>query len=166
MANAIMVEKDSSKIDSFAEFRVALGQGLGRRIVSLLFVLGIVPLSVLTLIFVLFYIQAQVQGIQTVQKELAEGIAAEITAYLAKTEGQIRLFARLLDLESQGGSDLKPLADDLLDQGHEYDAITIANIDGNEICKVSRYYSFRDFELGSIAPQASFQYPQESRDLL
>ncbi len=157
MANAFMGGTNRKKMTSFSRFQAALKQGVGRRVVSLLFLLGIIPLGLLTLVFSLFYMEAQIQGIKNVQKELAEGISSEISAYFARTEGQIQIFARMLDIKAQGRQGLKDLANGFLDQGHEYDVITMADLDGNEICKISRYYSFRDFELGNLALTQSFE---------
>ena len=143
--------------------RTALRRGLARNIVTLLFMFGIIPLGVLTLVFFSFYFEGQKLGISNVQKEIAERISSGISAHLEKTTGQIQLFARLSNLEGQGKQGLKDLAYELLDQGLEYDSITIADREGNEVCKVSRYYTFRPYELGSIALDKSFKDAVEGK---
>ncbi len=134
-----------------------MGRGLGKKVVFLLSVLGVVPLTILTIVFVIFYYQARVQGIEELQQELAEGIAADISGYLAKTEGQIQVFARMLNLETLDRDGLERRMSAFIEQGHEYDEITVAALNGNEISKISRYYTYRDFELGSLAHRDGFQ---------
>jgi len=143
--------------------KTVLRRGLARNIVALLFLFGIIPLGVLTLIFFSFYFEGQKQGISNVQREIAERISSGISAYLEKTTGQIQLFAHLSNLEDQDKRGFKDLAYGLLDQGLEYDIITIADLEGNEVCKVSRYYTFRPYELGSIALDESFRVALEGK---
>lgn len=50
-----------------------------------------------------------------------------------------------------------------MDQIVEFDAITIANNKGDEICKVSRYYTFRPFEFQKIAHKKIFQIAQSGK---
>ena len=143
--------------NALSEIRTALGRGLGKKVVFLLSVLGVVPLTILTIVFVLFYYQARVQGIEELQQELAEGIAADISSYLAKTEGQIQVFAQMLNLETLDPDGLERRMSAFIEQGHEYDEITVAALNGNEISKISRYYTYRDFELGSLTHRDGFQ---------
>ena len=141
----------------------ALRRGLARNIVSLLFMFGIIPLGVLTLIFFSFYFKGQKSGITNVQKEIAERLSSGISAYLEKTVEEIRLFTHFSDLEIQDKSGLKDLAYQFLDQGLEYETITIADLEGREICKVSRHYTFRPHELGSVALDKSFRAAVEGK---
>jgi len=143
--------------------KTVLRRGLARNIVALLFLFGIIPMGVLTLIFFSFYFEGQKQGISNVQREIAERISSGISTYLEKTTGQIQLFAHLSNLEDQDKRGFKDLAYGLLDQGLEYDIITIADLEGNEVCKVSRYYTFRPYELGSIALDESFRVALEGK---
>lgn len=131
--------------------------GVTRKIVVLLFVSGIIPLLILAGVFFTFYFKGQKQGVIDIQREIGDRIATSISAYLEKTSGQIQLFASTLNLEVSDEQDLKFLSDALMDQVIEFDAITIADPGGNEVSKVSRFYTFRSFELEKITPKKSFQ---------
>ncbi len=143
-----------SSTSKFMDFR---NGGVARNIIILLFLFGIIPLAFLYIIFFSFYFDGQVKGIGNVQEETAEKISLGISAYLERMSGQIQLFARILDLQILNRKELKYMADFLLDQGLEYETITVVNLEGKEICKVSRYYTFSTDELGNFAFNKSFR---------
>lgn len=130
--------------------------GMAKNIVILLFIFGFVPLCILSLIFFSLYFEGQKKGIANVQKEMAERLSGSISSYFEKTTGQVQLFARLLNLENQTRRNLEYLAHDILEQWLDYDMITVAHLEGFEICKVSRHYTFSPSELGTLALDPSF----------
>ena len=137
--------------------------GVARKIVFLLFAFGIVPLGILAFVFFSFYYEGQKQNIIDVQKEIGERVSTNISAYLDKTSRQIQLFASTITLHSHSKKELQNLSYALLDRVIEFDEITVADLKGNEISKVSRYYTFRPFELGKIGFTAPFQRAMEGR---
>ncbi|MBA4369654.1 MAG: hypothetical protein C0403_18675, partial [Desulfobacterium sp.] len=138
-------------------------QGVTRKILVLLLACGIFPMILLAGFFFYFYFNGQKQGIGEVQKEIGDRIATNISSYLEKTSGQIQLFAGTLQFRDHNTQELKNLSYALLDQIIEFDKITIADLSGNEISKVSRYYTFRPFELINISQEKSFQDAREGR---
>ncbi|HIJ56162.1 MAG TPA: response regulator [Deltaproteobacteria bacterium] len=137
--------------------------GVARKIVFLLFAFGIVPLGILAFVFFSFYYEGQKQNIIDVQKEIGERVSTNISAYLDKTSGQIQLFAGTITLHSHSKEELQTLSSALLDRAIEFDEITIADLEGNEVNKVSRYYTFRPFELGKLVSTKSFRHAMEGK---
>ncbi len=86
------------------------------------------------------------------QKEVAKRLAAKISDHLERRTDQIELFAHFLDFEKQTERELVYRLNDLLAHWHEYDVITVADREGQEICKVSRYYTFSPDELSRLPP--------------
>lgn len=145
------------------EIKNALTSGFSKKIITLLFVFGIVPLGVLTLIFFTVYFQWQKQSIIRVQREISERISTGISAYLEKTTGKIQIFASMLNLNPPDSEELRNRAYTLLDREFEYDDIVIADRDGNELSKISRYYTYRCFELGKISDHESLEFAREGK---
>jgi PAS domain S-box-containing protein len=145
------------------EIKNTLTSGFSKKIITLLFVFGIVPIGILTLIFFTVYFQWQKQGIIRVQSEISERISTSISAYLEKTTGKIQIFASMLCLNPPDKEELRNRAYTLLDREFEYDDIVIADREGNEICKISRYYTYRNFELGKIEDQESLQFARQGK---
>ena len=137
--------------------------GVARKIVILLFAFGIVPLGILAFVFFFFYYEGQKQSVIDVQKEIGERVSTSISAYLEKTSGQIKLFAGTLNPNRYSKKELQNLSYALLDRVIEFDEITVADLKGNEISKVSRYYTFRPFELGKFPFSGPFQRAMEGR---
>lgn len=131
--------------------------GVARKVVSILFIFGIIPLCILTLIFFFFYINGQIKAISDVQQEIAGKISSCISAHLEDTTAQVELLGRLFGFEIDNKEGLTNLTDSLFDKKFEYESIYVADLDGNEILKVSRYYTYRSFELGNVATNISFK---------
>ena len=137
--------------------------GVARKIVFLLFAFGIVPLGILAFVFFFFYYEGQKQNIIDIQKEIGERVSTNISAYLDKTSGQIQLFASTITLHDHSKQELQNLSYALLDRAIEFDEITITDLEGNEVNKVSRYYTFRPFELGKLASTKSFRHAMQGK---
>jgi PAS domain S-box-containing protein len=131
--------------------------GITRKIVVLLFFSAIVPFLVLAIVFFSFYFNGQKQAVIAVQQEIGDRISTSISAYLEKTAGQIQLFADLINPTTQSKEALQLVSYQMLDRIVEFDTITITDPAGYEVCKVSRYYSFRPFELQNISKRQSFR---------
>jgi len=131
-------------------------KGMTRKVISLLFMFGTVPLLILSTVFLISFINIQKKNTTQIHKEISERISAEISSKLKKIEGQVRVFGRMFLLRSNDFKGLEQIAFMLLEESLEYDIITVADTSGDEIIKVSRYYSFRPFELGSIAGDPEF----------
>ena len=131
--------------------------GLSRKIVTLLLVSSIIPLSILTAIYFTFYFQGQKQRVIDVQQEIGKVVSTNISAYLKKILGQIQFSAATSVPNMKNNKELVTLSDIFLNQMPDLDEITFMDLEGNEICKVSRYYSFRPFELKNVASDRSFQ---------
>jgi PAS domain S-box-containing protein len=116
---------------------------------------GIIPLGILALTFFFFYFNAKKVSVAEVQQELAERIAAGVSGHLERTKGKIELFARLYDLMSMDSNRLRDTAYEILDQDLDYNELTLADAEGKEICKVSRYYTYRSNELKNLPYDAS-----------
>lgn len=157
MADSSLVGKTFGKPIMPGKVKILLKQGVTRKILMLLFACGIFPMILQAGFFFYFYFNGQKQGIGEVQKEIGDRIATNISSYLEKTSGQIKLFARTLQLRDHNAQELKDHSYELLDQITEFDKITIADLSGKEISKVSRYYTYRPFELINISPEKSFQ---------
>ena len=137
--------------------------GVARKIVFLLFAFGIVPLGILAFVFFFFYYEGQKQNIIDIQKEIGERVSTNISAYLDKTSGQIQLFASTITLHDHSKQELQNLSYALLDRAIEFDEITITDLEGNEVNKVSRYYTFRPFELGKLASTKAFRHAMQGK---
>jgi hypothetical protein len=124
--------------------------------VVLLLGFGFVPLLILAVIYFSFYFEGQKEAIRQVEKEIAERVSLGISSYLEKTTGQIRLLARLLPPEEKSRRDLHYLSYSILDQWIESDMITLMDLEGNEVSKVSRYYTFGRSEIENRALDPSF----------
>jgi len=121
--------------------------GIYRSILSLLVGIGIIPLCILTLIFCFFYFEARKEEIGRYQETLAEKIALGISAHMDRTTGKIQVFAEFMVNAAEGDSEVRQMLHRFLEQGTEFDTVTLADLTGKEIQKVSRYYTFRPFEL-------------------
>jgi PAS domain S-box-containing protein len=124
--------------------------GVARNLVRLFLMFGIIPLGILALTFFFFYFNAKKVAVAEVQQELAERIATGISGHLERTRGKIELFARLYDLMNMDSHKLRNTAYEILDQDLDYNELTIVNVEGKEVCKVSRYYTFKANELKKL----------------
>jgi PAS domain S-box-containing protein len=124
--------------------------GVSRHFVLLLFLFSLIPMAILTAVFFSFYYKGQLEWTGNVEREVADRISSSISAYLEKTADQIQLFARQMNPEIQSKRELEYLAYDFLDRWNEYDILTVADLQGNEIIKVSRYYTFGSENLGKL----------------
>lgn len=140
-----------------SKLKTILKPGITRQIVLLLLVSGIIPLLILAAVFFTFYFKGQKQAIVDIQDQIGDRIATSISSYVEKTSSQIQLFASTVNLETHSVEKLKTLSYALLDQIMEFDKITFVDLKGDEVTKISRYYTFRPFELDDIAPMESFQ---------
>jgi PAS domain S-box-containing protein len=131
--------------------------------IALFLLFGIIPLGMLTLISFFFFIEGQKQGFGEVQKEIAGRVSLGISTYLETTMGDVQLFAERLNPQEQSPFVLRTLAYHLLDLRPEYNLMTVADLSGNEICKVSRYYTFREKELNNVSRRGSFKTALEGR---
>ena len=138
-------------------FSPRLRSGIARNLIKLLLTFGIAPLILLAAVFFSFYVDVQLKSVAVLQEEIARRIASDISAQFGKTIGQIRIFTRYLYLDIDDKAFLTSATEDLLEISHEFDMITIADPEGREICKVSRNYTFRPFELGHMADSAAFR---------
>ena len=163
MADARLVGTGLEEIRMFKKLTAILRGGVARKIIFLLFAFGIIPLGILAFIFFSFYYQGQRQSIIDIQKEICERVSTSISAYLDKTSGQIQLFSSTLNPKRYGKKELQTLSYTLLDRVKEFDEITVADLIGNEVSKVSRYYTFRPFELERLAITDASQRAMEGR---
>ena len=131
--------------------------GITRKIVTLLMISVFLPLFALSAILFVFAYKSEKQSVSDIQKEMCDRVAVSISAHLDKTFSQIKLFAKSFNLEGWQTKDIKSTAYRMLDQVVEFDQITVADPVGREISKVSRFYTYRPFELGNIASQRAFQ---------
>ena len=139
--------------------------GVARNLVRLFFLFGIIPLGILALTFFGFYFREKRLAIGELQQEVAERIATGISGHLERTKGKIELFARFYDLMSMDAQRLRNISYDMLDQELDYNVLTISDIQGNEVCKVSRYYTFRTNELRNLAHEGrlSPEFPKQTK---
>ena len=131
--------------------------GITRKIIILVMISGFLPLMVLSTIFFVFAYKSEKQFVYDIQEEMCNRVAVSISAHLRTTFGQIRLFANSLNLSAVHGPEISAAAYRLLDQVLEFDQITVVDPVGQEISKVSRYYTYRPFELKDVSDQKVFQ---------
>jgi PAS domain S-box-containing protein len=132
--------------------------GVARNLVNLFLLFGIIPLGILALIFLYLYFNEKKLAVAEVQQEVAERIATGVSGHLERTKGKVELFAHLYDLMSMDTQKLRNTAYEILDQDLDYNELTIANIDGKEVCKVSRYYTFKNSELSNLPEDSLLIY--------
>ncbi len=132
-------------------------RGIAGRIVTHLFAFGIIPLGVVGLLFLFIFFKSQKQDIIALQQEISQRIAASVSTYINQSVSQIQIFAGMLDLKDSNIGHVRHLCNSLLDRVSAYESITIADAAGNEKVKVSRYYTYRPFEMENIADQKGFQ---------
>lgn len=143
--------------------RALFKSGMTRKIMVLLLASGTVPLIILAGVFFSFYFQGQKQGIIKLQGEICKRITTSISGYLEKTTGQIQLFADTLNPEAQNKIVLQNLSFTLLDQLSDFDRITVVDLEGKEVSKISRYYSFRPFEFKHVSQEESFKIAKSGK---
>jgi signal transduction histidine kinase/CheY-like chemotaxis protein len=146
-----------------ATLKSLANSGISRKIIILLMVSGFLPLFILATIFFVFSYKGEKQFVIDIQKEMCNRVAVSISAHLETTFGQIQLFANSLNLEGYRAKEISAAAYRLLDQVIEFDQITVVDPEGHEISKVSRYYTYRPFELENIAHQKAFQMARQGR---
>ncbi|WP_419663056.1 two component system sensor histidine kinase, hybrid [Desulfosarcina variabilis str. Montpellier] len=131
--------------------------GITRKIIMLVMISGFLPLLVLATIFFVFAYKSEKQFVYDIQKEMCNRVAVSISAHLNTTFGQIKLFANSLNLSGSRNAEIRAAGYRLLDQVIEFDQITVVDPAGQEISKVSRYYTYRPFELNTVTDQKAFQ---------
>ena len=139
--------------------------GVARNLVRLFFLFGIIPLGILALTFFGFYFREKRLAIGELQQEVAERIATGISGHLERTKGKIELFAHFYDLMSMDTQRLRNISYEMLDQELDYNVLTIANVEGHEVYKVSRYYTFRANELNHLVQEELLnpEFPKQTK---
>ena len=145
-----------------AALKSLANSGITRKIIILLMFSGFLPLFILATIFFVFAYKGEKQFVSDIQKEMCNRVAVSISAHLETTFGQIQLFANSLNLDGSRPKEISAAAYRLLDQVIEFDRITVVDPEGHEISKVSRYYTYRPFELEDVANQKAFQMARQS----
>jgi PAS domain S-box-containing protein len=131
--------------------------GVARTIVKLFILCGVLPLGLSSMILLLSCFKGQKTAIAQVQKEIAERIATAVSAHLERASGEIQLFTRVIDFGSSDRKRTEALIHDLLEMELAFNIVTVMNRTGDETFKVSRYYTFRSFELVNRASDPSFR---------
>ena len=144
-----------------AALKSLANSGITRKIIILLMFSGFLPLFILATIFFVFAYKGEKQFVSDIQKEMCNRVAVSISAHLETTFGQIQLFANSLNLDGSRPKEISAAAYRLLDQVIEFDRITVVDPEGHEISKVSRYYTYRPFELEDVANQKAFQMARQ-----
>lgn len=121
---------------------------MSRRVIRLLFSFGTVPLLLLCVFFFVSFFNIQKANTIKIQQELTQRISSQISAKLKKLEGQVQLIGKIPLPHISWMQQLEQTASLLLDESLEYDTITMIDDNGVERIKLSRYYTFRPFELG------------------
>lgn len=123
-----------------------------------------IVISVIIALLLMSYVQIRMSGqaqrrqIYNVQQGTAEEIALSVTAYLQRAEGSLNILAQTQDLLSLERDDQQVILERLLTQQEEtYEEITLLNLDGDEIAKVSRFYTYLPEELENRSYTSAFQ---------
>jgi two-component system, cell cycle sensor histidine kinase and response regulator CckA len=135
----------------------AVRKGIARKIVILLFAFGIVPLVVVALVFLSATIRSQKASVRTLQQEIGNRITVAISASLNRAISTITVFGLSLDPASDSRAGLCRRASALLERETEFDHLFLMDGTGDEICKVSRFYTFRPSELTNVAGSVAFE---------
>ncbi len=138
-------------------------KGIARKIVTLLFVFGIVPLCGVAAVFLSVTIQSQKSAIRHLQEEIGNRITVTISASLDRATAQLAAFGLSLDLTGNDRPDLCRRTSALLDREPEFDHLFLIDRNGDEVCKVSRFYTFRPFELENVADTPAFEAAMAGR---
>lgn len=131
--------------------------GVARTIVKLFILCGVLPLGLSSMILLYSCFKGQKTAIAQVQKEIAERIATAVSAHLERAGGEIRLLTRIIDPMSSDRKRTEAMIHDFLEMELAFNIVTVMNRAGDETFKVSRYYTFRSFELGKRASDPSFR---------
>ena len=129
---------------------------ISRHIIIYFFMFGIIPLALVSFIFFSIYYQAQKDHIIRVQQEIAERLVQGTMSQLHHSIEQMKGLAQILNLSYQGTQRIENLLNNFLDHYPEYTLICLKNLDGREISKASRYYTFRFSELGKVVFDEAF----------
>ena len=129
---------------------------ISRHIIAYFFLFGIIPLALVSFIFFSIYYQAQKDHIIRVQQEIAERLVQGTTSQLHNSIEQCKGLTQVLNLSVQGSRNIQSLLNNFLDHRPEYSLICLKNLDGREINKASRYYTFRFSELGTVVRDEPF----------
>ncbi|MHC1742940.1 MAG: PAS domain S-box protein [Syntrophobacteraceae bacterium] len=130
--------------------------GVARTIVTLFLLCGVVPLSLSGMVFLFSYYKSEKRAIGNVQEEVAQRIATSVSAHIERATGEVQLFSRVIDLHNPDPRRLSSLALGFLDLDTAFNIITIMDRKGTEVCKFSRHYTFRPFEMGVRGNDPSF----------
>ncbi len=130
--------------------------GVARTLVTLFLLCGVVPLSLSGMVFLFSYYQSEKRAIGNVQEEIAQRIAASISAHIERASGEIQLFSRVIDTQNPDPRRLSSLAQGFLDLDLAFNIITIMDRNGYEVFKLSRHYTFRPFEMRARGHDPSF----------
>jgi PAS domain S-box-containing protein len=130
---------------------------MSKRVIRLLFLFGTVPLLLLCVFFFISFFNIQKANTIQVQHELTQRISTQISANLKKLEAQVALVGKASLPDIAQTQQLEHIASLLLDESLEYDTITVMDRSGSERVKISRYYTFRPFELGTRKNDQAFQ---------
>ncbi len=127
-------------------------QGIADKIFRLLFLFGIIPLCVMTVIFIFIYFQIKLNHLNIHQLELTNSIRNEINAYIDRTESELNLIANSFQVKDIDDRQLKLNAIKIMYNSQEYDFVTVYNSKGKARIQVSRYHSFNNDDLEVLSP--------------
>lgn len=147
-------------------FRKKTDQNIATKVTTLLFWFGITPLFVLTLLFFFFYYNSQKQALLQLQNEIALKIAADISGRLDKTVARVELMGKYIYPGLNNKNRLEEIVDLLFEEELAFEVISITDADYNEKLKISRYYTFRPFELSSIGHLGIVKRAGEGRTVI
>ena len=138
---------------------------LTNNIVVLLMVFGITPLAILFLVFQYVFISHEKEGIESLQRENAVRLAENISWYVNQSLTPIKVLGEMLDGDFSNQNHFREL-DEFLVQHPEYDQLTILDLQGREVCKLSQNYTYLPSELEDRRVDSSIQGALSGRSLI
>jgi serine phosphatase RsbU (regulator of sigma subunit) len=131
-------------------------QGLAASIVTMLLITCVAPLTLFAAFFMVTSYNQETSARQIAHGETAERMAVVITTKLESAFGAIDEFWNAVTYERLDPAQLEKTAIGLMQRNPFYDSVTMADAAGNEIVKLSRYYTYTRSEYGSIANSEGF----------
>ncbi len=129
---------------------------LTNNIVILLFVFGITPLAILFLVFQHVFISNQQAKISVLQRSNAVWLAENVSGYIDKSYDQVKILGEMLAAE-ESSEQIAEKQKEFLTQHPSFEQIAVLDLQGSEIARMLRNYTYLPSELGDRSSDSFIQ---------
>ncbi len=118
-----------------------LKKGIIRTMVTTLLMFGVIPMSIMGGIYIIFHIQNQKRLIYNTQMEMTSRLSYEISSYIKKNKQNVEFFGAILSHNFKEKTLLRDIAYDLIYQTGEFDVVELFDRSGKRLFKLAKYYN-------------------------